>query len=101
MKMKACRMMIWDVEHCPTPGQDDGARRVNSAEHAEQPQQHEHQFAPAYMLPNNRMPSDTGLATSSMMLIARFGNQRTGFEPKGAVKSSWTKPPTPLALKLK
>ncbi len=44
--------------------------------------------SPAYMLPKSRMPSDTGLASSSMMLSARLGIHSRGLEPKGAVKSS-------------
>ena len=56
--------------------------------------------SPAYMLPNNRMPCETVLATNSTICIAKLKGYSAQWLPNGAVKSSWTQPPRPLILML-
>src|SRR5690349_21731157 len=54
-------------------------------------------ISPAYMLPKSRSECESGLETYSTQLKRRFAGQSRTCEPKGAQKSSWIQPPTPLA----
>ena len=55
-------------------------------------------ISPAYMLPKSRSECDSGFETYSTMLKRKLSGQSSGFEPKGAQKSSWMKPPTPFTV---
>jgi len=58
-------------------------------------------ISPAYMFPNSRRECDSGFEMYSTRLKRKFSGQSSGFEPNGAQKSSWMKPPTPFSLMAK
>ena len=55
-------------------------------------------ISPAYMFPKSRSECDSGFETYSTRLKRKLSGHSSGFEPKGAQKSSWMKPPTPFTL---
>ena len=105
MKMNACSVMIrmWKIAQ-PAPIRNWPSKRPCCRLHVKKLAPSSaismNTSSPAYMLPNSRIASDTGFDSSSTRFSRKFGIHSSGCAPNGAVKSSWTYPPTPLALTL-
>ena len=97
MNMKACSATIrmWKIAQ---PAPSTAPATVPTRPVAAHTHSSRKMISPAYMFPKSRSECDSGFEMYSTMLNRKLAGHSRGFLPKGAAKSSWIQPPSPLTL---